>query len=271
MALSIKDNLPHDFNSVRTCASKWEKNSYFSVKDRTTPSLTQYTCQPPFFSADTVDIDAECNLLRSKSTNRDGVQPRFITVTNLVHQKNESLIRVALRIASHTDLFITAAYYELKEVLSMPSLSDARLARLLGNNVLTKRDTFLKESIFGFFFDKLLRTRPIFALKLFDGFIQTAAVNAHTAGQYDFPKRKCSPNPNKPKLRNQNVFFLKRYSKDGDSWNRPSGFHKSPGRGRGSKVGRPHGKGGYNQERTSSSRGGSNPNLFLSGGSGQRS
>lgn len=116
-----------------------------------------------------------------------------------------------MKIASHTDIFITAAYLETKNVLSSPVATERMvlkfsntimklmlasagmqrdmidlLTRLLANNLLAKRDVFLHYSPLGSYFDKLQRTRPIFAQKLFDGFIQPAAEEAHKTGQFLF-------------------------------------------------------------------------------------
>lgn len=48
----------------------------------------------------------------------------------MLHSKNETLIHAALKMASHTDLFITAAYVELKEVLFSPVVTDERLMQM---------------------------------------------------------------------------------------------------------------------------------------------
>lgn len=96
------------------------------------------------------------------------------------------------------NLFITAAYVELNDVLSTHKVSDKRLSRmaktimklmlavasaqkdtldmlfrLLVNNILPKRDALLHDSLLGSYFDKLLCTSPIFIQNLFDGFIKT--------------------------------------------------------------------------------------------------
>lgn len=59
MGLMLKFDFPFDFTPVRLCASKWEKDSFFSAKDKGASSLRQYSMQNSFFNTNNVEIDAE--------------------------------------------------------------------------------------------------------------------------------------------------------------------------------------------------------------------
>lgn len=90
--------------------------------------MHQYALPNSFLNAENVEIDVETNLLKTRS-DKEALTRSVYKLTSL-QSKNNSLIRAALKVAMHTDLFVSAAYVKLKDVLSLPEVSNERLSRM---------------------------------------------------------------------------------------------------------------------------------------------
>lgn len=74
MGLSINSSLPYDFSNMRSFWNKWEKSGVFLSQGQRCSIDEAVHHANSFLNLDNADTDAEINLLRSKSNEKESAQ-----------------------------------------------------------------------------------------------------------------------------------------------------------------------------------------------------